>query len=110
MHMFKPLNLNWKPARQSWYANVVCIQYQMHATRTGKVGTSLCLHSVLDARNKQKLFVQVDELEKALAEANKHLTRIDEADKRLATTTKPDAVAPYPEANPTPEPAAPAKQ
>lgn len=41
--------------------------------------------------------MQVDELETALAEANKRLTRIDEADKRLASSPKPAPQALTPE-------------
>ena len=62
-------------------------------------------------------FVQVDELETALAEANKRLTRIDEADKRFATSPKPatqvltpDGAAAKAEVKPHSDPAGPAKQ
>lgn len=61
--------------------------------------------------------VQVDELETALAEANKRLTRIDEADKRLASSPKqaPQALtsegpAAKAEVRPPSDPAGPAKQ
>ena len=56
--------------------------------------------------------VQVDELEKALTEANKRLTRIDEADKRFVSSPAAAAAseaAAKAEAKPTPD-AAPAKQ
>ena len=64
---------------------------------------------------------QVEELEQELTEANKRLTRIDEADKRLVGTLKPDASAQgasglATQADPKPQPAfnepqaAPAKQ
>ncbi len=60
--------------------------------------------------------MQVDELERALTEANKRLTRIDEADKRFVSSpgSSPAAatseVAAKAEAKPTPDSAAPAKQ
>ncbi len=54
--------------------------------------------------------MQVDELEKALTEANKRLTRIDEADKRFVSTPGPSPAAVKAEAKPTPDAAAPAKQ
>ena len=56
--------------------------------------------------------MQVDELEKALTEANKRLTRIDEADKRFVSSPAAAATseaAAKAEAKPTPD-AAPAKQ
>lgn len=44
--------------------------------------------------------LQVEELEQELIEANKRLTRIDEADKRLGTL----AIKPEPSAQPAPGP------
>ena len=60
--------------------------------------------------------MQVDELERALTEANKRLTRIDEADKRFVSSpgSSPAAAsseaAAKAEAKPTSDSAAPAKQ
>ncbi len=54
--------------------------------------------------------VQVDELEKALTEANKRLTRIDEADKRFVSSPGSTPAAAKAEAKPSPDSAAPAKQ
>ena len=54
--------------------------------------------------------MQVDELEKALTEANKRLTRIDEADKRFVSTPGSSPSAVKAETKPTPDAAAPAKQ
>ena len=54
--------------------------------------------------------MQVDELEKALTEANKRLTRIDEADKRFVSSPGSTPAAAKAEAKPSPDSAAPAKQ
>ncbi|KAL0031206.1 hypothetical protein WJX77_009499 [Trebouxia sp. C0004] len=69
-----------------------------------------------EAKEQQAMYFKVDELEKALTEANNRLTRIDEADKRFVSSpgSSPAAasseVAAKAEAKPTPNSAAPAKQ